>query len=298
MAFQKELGARRGRQPAVAIVLVITVAACSGGSADDTLRCGTGTVEVAGECRPMAIDAAVDDAQIGSTTVLDAITSGSMADQVFAEGTTTDSPQQGADGGINEAGWDGPMDCPAPLHGSPMVKVPNPSGVGFFCIDKTEVSQAQYQEFLDVYPVSRDPAHEQGPGCETNYLYSPKDNLGSGFDNTCQKPLTSFDPVKTPNDEVTCVDYCDALAYCTFAGKHLCRDLGPSDTLGYVNQWYYACQAGALSHIQAIDPDRLEWIDQCDQRGSCTIKRAACSGATAAQRNGISVHLGFRCCAL
>ncbi|AKU97445.1 Sulfatase modifying factor 2 precursor (C-alpha-formyglycine- generating enzyme 2) [Labilithrix luteola] len=99
-----------------------------------------------------------------------------------------------------------------------------------FCIDSTEVTQAQYQVFLDATAgiVS------QPSACAWNLSLAPTPSC--------------FDPVKKPNVPVVCVDWCDARAYCAWAGKRLCGALGggagggkPLEKL----EWYMACSKNA-----------------------------------------------------
>jgi formylglycine-generating enzyme required for sulfatase activity len=77
--------------------------------------------------------------------------------------------------------------------------------------------------------------------------------------------LTDGGPSGTANDPVTCVDWCDALAFCVWAGKDLCSDDG-----------------------NALDvPDKSDWNDACTQgnpsgRYGCgpACRATACNGAS------------------
>ncbi len=118
-----------------------------------------------------------------------------------------------------------------------------PSGKGrdminvadLFCIDSTEVTIAQYNQFLTA---GKAPGSlgEPMPACTFNKSYAPS---GMGYD-----PGT---PITYP---VTYVNWCDAFAYCAWAGKRLCGEMGdggPTTSAAFAtlqNEHYYACSAG------------------------------------------------------
>ena len=100
-----------------------------------------------------------------------------------------------------------------------------------FCIDSTEVTNAQYAEFLAAgFPWEPEPAE-----CAFNTTYTP----------SVWPYLPAFD-----NHPVVNVNWCDAYAYCTWAGKRLCGAIGggPSDQNDSddpsKNQWFFACSHG------------------------------------------------------
>jgi formylglycine-generating enzyme required for sulfatase activity len=108
-----------------------------------------------------------------------------------------------------------------------------------FCVDRTEVTQAQYIQFLAA--VQSDPAKtDQPPECAFNK------KLTNTPDGTCPNFTTAS------NLPVFCVDWCDAYAYCAFRGKRLCGALG-GGTLALdgpvtSDEWHYAC-TGAFTTI-------------------------------------------------
>jgi formylglycine-generating enzyme len=107
-----------------------------------------------------------------------------------------------------------------------------------FCIDSTEAPVASYAVFLN--DIHTNPAEGQPPECAWNTTYAPGYNPYAGvFADAAAYPQTT-------------IDWCDALAYCTYWGKHLCgnrSDGGPLDvasegTLPQDGQWYSACTNG------------------------------------------------------
>lgn len=103
---------------------------------------------------------------------------------------------------------------------------------GSFCIDRTEVTNADYDAFLSARggDVSGQPAV-----CTWNASFVPS-----------LWPVASTD-LQLP---VLGVDWCDARAYCAFAGKHLCGRIGggPQPFTHFddaaTSAWNEACSAG------------------------------------------------------
>lgn len=114
-----------------------------------------------------------------------------------------------------------------------------PPGVraGAFCIDATEVTNAQYAAFLDAVAAgatAAQPAH-----CSWNTVLAPATGGScSGL----------FDPVGRASHPVVCVDWCDADAFCRWAGKRLCTG----------EEWLRACTQGgakAYPYGNTFDPN-------------------------------------------
>jgi formylglycine-generating enzyme len=147
------------------------------------------------------------------------------------------------DGGDLDSGLFDPDSAPIPSDdsGKPCVGNKGPptairvgNAGNTFCIDPTEVTNAQYQQFLDAkIPIATQP-------------------------DECRFWNVSFQPDPTEagvNVPVTGVDWCDALAYCTWAGKYLCgrmengKKIGPVTTETLTDfrshQWLNACTADA-----------------------------------------------------
>lgn len=152
----------------------------------------------------------------------------------------------GADGGGQpDAGDDGGdggpslSSCPTTeVHGPALTRVRWNEGITF-CIDSTEVTNAQYAEFLAAQVPT---TGQEEPRCAWNQTFQPAAKATNG------PPCPAFDPVARPDHPVVCVDWCDAAAYCGWAGKHLCqapeeKGGGPvADwTVPNASEWVIAC---------------------------------------------------------
>lgn len=127
-----------------------------------------------------------------------------------------------------DAGVESGVGCPVG-RGPTMVRID--VGGSPFCIDSTETTQGQYKAFLDSVP---NPA-SQPPDCAGNTTFGTPDSF-----TTDDRPIVK-------------VDWCDALAFCTWAGKRLCGQRG---------------DGGALSIDQGLDPTRSEWMAACTRGGT------------------------------
>ena len=108
---------------------------------------------------------------------------------------------------------------------------------GQFCIDKHEATQEEYEKFL--VAVGTTPSGAQPVGCQANSSFHPNDHCAGYF-----QPQTKW------NHAVGCVDWCDAYAYCKWAGKHLCSSVSGQVLTAQTfedysaSQWGYACSNG------------------------------------------------------
>jgi formylglycine-generating enzyme required for sulfatase activity len=158
----------------------------------------------------------------------------------------TDAGTSGA-AGVAGAGAEkaGPVDqgdvrknCASGLPGPALVGVPTPPGspVANYCMDATEVTNAQYAEFLAAGISTSEGLPECGSQLVPFFTHVP---------------FYGWPPAPgTENHPIHVADWCDAYAYCAWAGKRLCGRIG-----GGVNQlddyadatkseWYNACSAG------------------------------------------------------
>lgn len=144
-----------------------------------------------------------------------------------------------------------PNSCPEAVdpsrHGSAMAQIMRPDGSCVW-IDRLEVTVADYLEFLgsDDQPV-------QETACAWNSGQrgtTQPANSNPGFEpatecvETSSELTAALDDSGTRDLPMTCVDWCDALAFCVWAGKDLCRDDGDRQTSGDASDWFQACSEG------------------------------------------------------
>lgn len=151
-------------------------------------------------------------------------------------------------------------DCPTVA----MVDIPHPTTP--YRIDAFEVTIAEYQAFLAAgFALSA-----QEPRCEYNLDYTPGVVPQATVDLILGE-TEMFDPADLHKCEVwleaelaqfheehpvRCVDVCDARAYCAWAGKRLCGEIG-GDILDVTQQMN-----------EQADPERSEWHRACTQAGA------------------------------
>lgn len=148
--------------------------------------------------------------------------------------TTSDTGPSDArvDTGPSDARVDAaPLVCPT--KGGAMVNLLS------FCIDETEVTIASYKVFLAEKGTD---VSGQIPECGWNMKYEPEGKWWPPADTYSKHPVTE-------------IDWCDAYAYCKWAGKRLCGGFGNKTTpMGgqddaTKSQWFHACSnGGALKY--------------------------------------------------
>ena len=119
--------------------------------------------------------------------------------------------------------------CVCPLN---MVNMPVPGG-GTYCVDVAEVSFLEYKSFVDSGP---NPMNQSDVCKGWNNLFLPNDAFTP--ENFC--------------DPVTGISWCDAYAYCQYAGKHLCGKIG----------------GGPNAPADLAQPNKSEWFNACSLQAS------------------------------
>jgi hypothetical protein len=175
----------------------------------------------------------------------------------------------------DQTGWDDGVLCAPPqtCGGSGVVGVcggcagvvvgTSMIAVDGHCIDVTPVTQSQYQGFLE--SVGEDTSGQR-EGCEWNMTFTL--DVGDCGANDSAPP---YDPVALGDYPAVCVDWCDAAAYCAWAGKRLCgaRDgsslaiaTGDPATVT-TSEWLFACTQGGVTAY----PYGPEHTDACGLEG-------------------------------
>jgi formylglycine-generating enzyme len=166
----------------------------------------------------------------------DGFSSGNVA---LLEGGRADAPDVPRDGAAAPPSDAAPSDETG-SKSCPKGRGPEMLNLGAFCIDTTEVTQAQYKAFLD--EKGSDPNGQPQRCSSWNASYQP---LGS----------CNFNPSARANYPVAGVDWCDAFAFCAWAGKRMCGKIGGGKLPGggvnpsagkdpMQSQWAYACTKG------------------------------------------------------
>jgi hypothetical protein len=156
---------------------------------------------------------------------------------------------------------DATVTCPTGLKGPSMVSID-----GTYCIDSTEVTNAQYMEFITA---KGSDTSGQPDYCKWNASWTP------GL-------FWPTDATSKPNNPVLAVDWCDAYGYCKWAGKRLCGQIG-----------------GGMTPVASfVDTDKDQWFRACTQNGAkvypygSTYVASSCQGADRAGMKGFSVAVG------
>jgi formylglycine-generating enzyme required for sulfatase activity len=205
----------------------------------------------------------VDDAGADRSDAADASDDGRRDD---AEASVVDAAM--------EAGADAPPNrCPAG-RGPSMVEIIAIDGRSF-CIDSTEVTQAQYQQFL---LATAGDASDQRATCTWNTTYAPGSGCAPGV----------FQPDTHGNKPVVCIDWCDAAAFCAWAGKRMCGQIGggslPSFFEGVfdpaMSQWHAACSrngARVYPYGDTYAPASCNGVDR-DAQTTVPVGSLDCAG--------------------
>jgi formylglycine-generating enzyme required for sulfatase activity len=215
-----------------------------------------------------ALDASTPDAPADAAdAALDVIDAGDARrdSTVDASDASADAADEAMDA---DAFADAPPDAPAACPGD---GGPRAIRVGAFCIDATEVTNADYARFL-----AADPSTLPMPPatCASNASYVP----GAAS----WPPDAGHDTLP-----VVAVDWCDAYVYCAWIGKRLCGAIGggPTPFASYADPatsaWYLACSnAGALAYPYgaAYDPSACNGKDRDGGAPLAVGSLASCAG--------------------
>jgi hypothetical protein len=153
-----------------------------------------------------------------------------------AEGATGDGSTEAttSDASADAPGEAGDASSPCPAG---MVRVTSPSPNPSYCVDAYEVTNGDYASFVAANP----PVSSQPSYCSWNTSFTPS---------------SAWPATTVPNQPVAFVDWCDAQAYCAWAGKRLCGAIGggaavvASGSNASVDQWYNACSlGGTLTYV-------------------------------------------------
>ena len=152
---------------------------------------------------------------------------------------TTGTAGRGGMGGLGGAGGGGTgstSECGRFTKGPAMVEARMLTRP--ICVDATEVTQAQYQQFLTFK--NSDTTGQQSE-CAWNMSYAPV-------------LYCNFDPTGHANYPVNGIDWCDATAFCKWAGKRLCG--GPA-----------GANIETAAKTDLADPQKSEWTALCSHNG-------------------------------
>ncbi|WP_169927214.1 formylglycine-generating enzyme family protein [Labilithrix luteola] len=155
---------------------------------------------------------------------------GGVAEQASLDASTDGSTAVASDSGDAQN-----AECPGTAPPA-MVRV------GSFCIDSTEVTKAQYKAFTEA---AGEDLHYQPKSCGWNTTLYPG---RSGEPHVKDWPV----PAGLEDLPITLVNWCQASAYCSWAGKRLCGRIG----------------GGSTPMASAQDPNVSQWMAACSHAGT------------------------------
>jgi formylglycine-generating enzyme len=154
-----------------------------------------------------------------------------------------------------------------------MVRVDLP-GARCVWIDRTEVTVEQYARFQREVP--NDEIVWEPAWC--TWKIARSDPAGTAGD-ICRAQLLDFDLQPfAPQKPIRCVDFCDAEAFCSWSGKHLCYDttgIGTTGPRGFPQEWLLACTNGLTTRYPW--GNETQAVCNTNQRpDSCIGQQATC----------------------
>jgi hypothetical protein len=198
---------------------------------------GSGCLSILGDFE----EPAEVSASASSTSSASASASGGDGGAAASSAASVGGGGAAASSAASTGGSSGGVTCPSE-RGSPMILVPGPNGGDDYCVDATEVSKAQYGAWLQG---GADPQNDQPEYCSWNATHEPKTGGGCDF----------FNIGNDTNQPVACVNWCDAYAYCDWAGKRLCGKIG----------------GGSNNYFNASNPSEGQWFRACSGAGASTF---------------------------
>ncbi len=220
----------------------------------------------------------------------------SNKDEIQAEPSTGGGGAGGVGGGGASGGTTGTPGCPKAVAGADLVLLPSSTGKSY-CMDAREVLNSEYKAFLDANPTP--PA--QPAECAWNTQLTPEiwhEGDDSPPDNKCPEGEWRVD--SAPDLAVSCVDFCDAYAYCKWAGKRLCGEQGkagdkvdvlptPDDlhkvAISTKSEWFDACTQGgktAYPYGDAFEAGRCIDVTKYTSAGTAALNTKNLNGDTCA----------------
>ena len=161
-----------------------------------------------------------------------------------------------------ETGWS----CPKNTLGAKMVLIPVDEG-NPYCIDEREAVYGEYKEFL---AAKGGDFADQPPQCRWNDDYGPASVVDQSSSCADCGPIVYGPAIDDadPDRAVQGLDFCDAWAFCSWAGKRLCGLRGAaSDKVATVHQPEDPELANQVFG-DATGSTRSEWFNVCTQAGS------------------------------
>jgi formylglycine-generating enzyme len=193
-----------------------------------------------------------------------------------AAACSSDAPPPGSvlgDGGVDATVILKP--CPSG-KGASMVRVP--TARASFCIDSTEVTRAQYTEFVTAVAAQPNLGTPAASCAATDF--AP--------DAACLQEDQTGCKVGCEKHPQVCVSWCAAYAYCRWAGKKLCGSIDGTRLSGLApdvknSAWVHACAGGVYERGR---PRKYPYGDDYDDKAcngdACLASGKACTDAPVA----------------
>lgn len=210
-------------------------------------------------------------------------------EEIAAEPAGTGGANSGGTntGGVAEAGGGGGAlvkdQCQQGLAGPALVRLPAPDG-SFYCMDERETTVAEYTAFMNEATAQ---PKTQPAECDWNDSFVPQTYEEGESPTGCAQ--ASWSNLKAnPGFAMGCVDFCDAFAYCKWAGKRLCSAVGgdgskllttdlatgTSIATSVAGEWFGACSQGGQSKYaygDTRDPSKCVETEKFKALGNASL---------------------------